>query len=77
MRHMWIGALLLLLCLCSGFAGQDEAGQSPVEVGTRLWMKVPDFHLPLVGSERLQKVNLYDYVGHYDVVMLYFFSAAS
>lgn len=40
-------------------------------------LQAPDFFLPLVGSDPLEKVHLYDYVGHHDVVMLYIFSAAS
>jgi len=63
-------ALLLVLSL-----GMNALPQEP-DVGTQIGQKAPDFELPTIegGDER---VTLYDQVETYDVVVLYFFLAAS
>ncbi len=65
--------LALLLTLSLGLNAVPQAG---AEVGTQVGQQAPDFELPTIdgGDERVQ---LYDQVEKNDVVVLYFFLAAS
>jgi len=67
-------APLLALLLVLSF-GLNTLPQVP-DVGTQVGQKAPDFSLPTIqgGNER---VTLYDQVEQHDVVVLYFFLAAS
>jgi peroxiredoxin len=50
----------------------DEAQTTGIQVGEL----APDFTLPVVGVDG-ERVNLYEQIEQYDVILLYYFLAAS
>lgn len=64
-------ALILVLAMAQGAFSEEPA--EGVHVGD----KAVDFTLPLVGSNGEEDLTLSDEIEKYDVIMLYFFFAAS
>lgn len=67
---------LIISLLCVLMIGVDAFPEEPV-VGVHVAEKAVDFTLPVVGTNGDEEVNLYEQVEKYDVVLLYFFFAAT
>jgi hypothetical protein len=75
----WIcnyGIVMLMLGLCLSLCQSGSSWASDVEVGSAVSQRAPDFELPLLNGNEA-KVELIGLLAQYDVLILYFFFAAT